>query len=575
MIKGRKILDRIAPYQVSPFSRKHKIRLDFNENRLGCSPSVMKAIKNISHDDLEAYPEYEALLEKLARHLRLPSEKMILTNGGDEAIQCIMDCYVEKGEEVIIPVPNFTLFSILAQLREAKISEVLYNKDFSFPVKGLLARMTKKTKMAILSNPASPMGTSIGKEDLIKILIKARANEAIILLDETYYHFSERNYGELINEFDNLFIVRSFSKAYGLAGLRLGHILSAKKNIENLSKVILPYSVNSIAILAGCAALEDKEHFECVVQETKKEKRYLYQGLKALIKDVRMTDTNFLLANFGRHCALIHQRLMERGILVKNLDSYPLLRGFLRITIGNRRDNALFLKALGDIVPAEAILFDMDGVLVDVSSSYRLSIKKTAEHFLKRNVLFKEIEEYKAKGGYNNDWDLTEAIIVSHGMRVSKKEIIKIFQNFYKGNNFDGFVRNEKWLLRREILNHLRKDYKLGIVTGRPRDEARSALKRFKVENYFGVVISMEDVKGRDKPNPHGLHLALKALDAKRAIYLGDTIDDVKASLSAGTCPIGVMPSRLSKRKIRVESFRELGVKHILKDVNQILEVLR
>lgn len=178
------------------------------------------------------------------------------------------------------------------------------------------------------------------------------------------------------------------------------------------------------------------------------------------------------------------------------------------------------------------ILFDMDGVLIDVSNSYRLAIKKTAEYFTNTEVNFKEINSYKKITGYNNDWDLTQAIILKRGKKVPKQEIINKFQEYYLGKNFNGLIKNEKWLANNKLIKELSKKYSLGIVTGRPRVEAKYALKTNNATKYFPIIIAMEDVE-KDKPNPQGILKALKLLNSKKGVYLGDTINDKKAAKRA------------------------------------------
>ena len=221
------------------------------------------------------------------------------------------------------------------------------------------------------------------------------------------------------------------------------------------------------------------------------------------------------------------------------------------------------------------VLFDMDGVLVDVSASYRLAIKKTAEYYLEKRVSFKEIQSYKAKSGYNNDWDLTEAIMLSRGLKAPKNEIIKTFQSFYLGRNFGGLINNENWLMDIDTIEQLSKDYKLGIVTGRPRKETGYTLKKFGTGEYFDAVITMDDVQGKEKPDPHGINLALKKLDIQQAVYVGDNIDDVKAAVSAGIIPIGIIGTNIGNRQKVIASYRKSGAKYILKNVNDIREVLK
>ncbi|MFH0888980.1 MAG: HAD hydrolase-like protein [Planctomycetota bacterium] len=250
----------------------------------------------------------------------------------------------------------------------------------------------------------------------------------------------------------------------------------------------------------------------------------------------------------------------------------------------------------------EGIIFDMDGVLVDVSASYRVAIKKTVEYYLKKRVNAGEIRAYKTKSGYNNDWDITEAIMLSRGLRINKTEIIRIFQKFYLGSDFDGLIANEKWLLDIDILSRLKQDYKLGIVTGRPRKDANHTLKRFKARKYFDTVITMDDVDGKYKPDPYGINLALKELNirsrnhprdiardrrdgvypdrsvgaaAPRALYAGDNIDDIKSAVSAKVIPVGIIGPHIENRKKAAELYRKLGAKYILKNINEIPEVLK
>jgi HAD superfamily phosphatase len=223
-----------------------------------------------------------------------------------------------------------------------------------------------------------------------------------------------------------------------------------------------------------------------------------------------------------------------------------------------------------------ALLFDMDGVLVDVTHSYRLAIKQTAEFFLGTSVNMKEIQSYKNRGGFNGDWDLTEAIIQSGGKRVSKKVIIKKFQALYQGNHFDGLIQNEKWMLDMHVITDLIKCFKIGIVTGRMRVEAEYVLNRFKMETLFDVLITLDETpKNRKKPHPFGIIKALKELNVSNGFYFGDTVDDMKAAQAAGIIPVGILNhedqdlGRKQKKRLM-----EKGAKFVLKHINDIKEVL-
>lgn len=221
-----------------------------------------------------------------------------------------------------------------------------------------------------------------------------------------------------------------------------------------------------------------------------------------------------------------------------------------------------------------AVLFDMDGVLVDVSFSYRLTIKKVVEHFLNRTISFSQIQDYKNRGGLNCDWDLTEKILEEHGARVKKQRIIDLFQRIYLGNNFDGLIRNEKWLLDVHILEKIMNHFKTGIVTGRPREEAIYILQRFSVQDYFSVLITRDEVpQGKAKPDPYSIKLAMKQLCANEAYYIGDNIDDMIAARRASVFAVGIISRGVEDGNQR-EMLLNSGAQLVLKNVDDILEVL-
>jgi HAD superfamily phosphatase len=224
-----------------------------------------------------------------------------------------------------------------------------------------------------------------------------------------------------------------------------------------------------------------------------------------------------------------------------------------------------------------AILFDIDGVLVDVSNSYRQAIAQTTEYFTNKVVLPNEIQELKQKTGFNNDWDLTEALIKKREVTVSKEKIIEKFQELYLGSTTQkGLIENEKWLLDRELLAKLSKKYLLGIVTGRPKEEAFIPLKKEGVEKYFKAIVAMEDCKGLGKPNPFGIKLALEQLGLKnstKAIYVGDALDDIRAAKSAGIIAIGCLPPKNKSTELR-DLMIEVGASQVINEVNETLKVI-
>jgi HAD superfamily phosphatase len=222
----------------------------------------------------------------------------------------------------------------------------------------------------------------------------------------------------------------------------------------------------------------------------------------------------------------------------------------------------------------KAALFDMDGVLVDVSKSYLVAIQRTVGFYLNMPVGLKEIQKYRNRGGLNNDWDLTECILKEKGKDIAKQAIIEVFQKFYLGENFDGLIKSEQWLLKRAILEKILIHRKTGIVTGRPKMEATYVLQRFDFTDCFSVVITMEDVPpDKNKPDPYGLELALKSLSSESAYYFGDTVDDMMAAKKAGVIPVGVVAPG-SDAVMQKEVLLGHGAIQVLDTVNQVMEVL-
>lgn len=223
----------------------------------------------------------------------------------------------------------------------------------------------------------------------------------------------------------------------------------------------------------------------------------------------------------------------------------------------------------------KALLFDMDGVLVDVSRSYREAIKATVRHFSGSRIDDDEIQGYKDRGGLNNDWDLTLAALEERGVSPGWRAVVDVFQSLYRGGAFDGLIRHESWRLEQAVLENLARGFRLGIVTGRPAAETLFTLRRFGVAGFFPAVVTMDDIPpGRGKPDPLGVRLAVARLGGcVDGYYAGDSVDDMKAALGAGLIPLGIVPAGAGNGQRSALLAR--GAWRILDDINRIEEVLR
>ncbi len=217
----------------------------------------------------------------------------------------------------------------------------------------------------------------------------------------------------------------------------------------------------------------------------------------------------------------------------------------------------------------DLLIFDIDGVLVDVRSSYRTAIKQTAEYFLHKEIFHDDIQQLKNESGFNNDWDLTIELLKRKGVHPSRKEVVDQFQHIYWGSNGDGLISTEKWIIDNALLKNLSNNFKLAIFTGRPREEAIFVLRNNTDISYFDPIIVMEDVKN-GKPHPEGLNYILKksSVHPAKAIYFGDTFDDVRSAKCAEITPIGVIPPGGNKQMI--PQFISEGAYTVISNINEI-----
>ncbi|MBU0628939.1 MAG: histidinol-phosphate transaminase [Nanoarchaeota archaeon] len=349
-IKPRKAVMEMESYSPPLEGRRGMLRLDFNENTVGCSPKVLEALKNIKEEEIAAYPEYSKFKSKLAENLNVSADKLMVTNATDEAIMVIIQTYVEAGEEVIIPVPTFAMFKFYAQLAGAKIKEVPYSSNLSFPTKKVIDSINKKTKLIILCNPNNPTGSLIERKDVIKVIEKAQKCDCLVLLDEAYYQYSGLECLDLVDRYDNLIVIRTFSKVYGMGGLRLGYAVSNPEIIKNMLKAGSPYSVNTMAMYAASVGIDDDNYVRWYVEEVKQAKKLLYNALAKMKIKAYPSTANFLIAKFPKRSKEIEDKLKEKGILVRDRSSYPLLKDCLRIGVGTVKQTEQLISAIKEII---------------------------------------------------------------------------------------------------------------------------------------------------------------------------------------------------------------------------------
>lgn len=346
-VKPRTAVQAMAPYSPPTGARANKLRLDFNENTVGCSPAVITALQQaLDPASLSVYPEYSAAKECVARYFRVRPEQFVFTNGTDEAIQVFVNTYIDDGQEVLVLKPAYAMYRFYAEVAGARVHEVAYPQpEMEFPLQAVLDAITPETRAVILSNPNNPTGTGLSLMGVERIL--ARARKAVVLVDEAYYEFSGVTALTEIERVPNLFVCRTFSKVFGMAGMRLGCLFSHEANIAYLHKAQSPYSVNSLAVIAAQAAVQDTGYIENYVAEVLAARELLCFGLENLGIRYVPSSANFVLGFFGDRAIEVRDALREQAILVRDR-SYE-APGCVRITVGTREQMRVLLAALEEI----------------------------------------------------------------------------------------------------------------------------------------------------------------------------------------------------------------------------------
>lgn len=325
-------------------------KLASNENSLGPSPLALKAIKeNLSF--LHRYPDSGCyyLKQKLAQKFALKPSNFIVANGSDEIIVLTLRAFLNPGEEVITAKPTFLIYEIASKIAQAKLKLVPLKK-FRYDLKTIARRVTAKTKIIFIANPDNPTGTYLTQEEVEEFLTKVPSH-VIIYFDEAYFEYvSVKDFPDTVKFINKrpLIVTRSFSKAYGLAGIRIGYGIAQEQIISYLDKVREPFNVNSLAQVAALSALDDEQFIKRSQKYLLREKQYLYRALNNLGLNYIPSMTNFIMIQL-RDAKKIADELLRRGIIVRYLGAWG-LNNCIRVTIGKRNENKKFLSELSHLL---------------------------------------------------------------------------------------------------------------------------------------------------------------------------------------------------------------------------------
>ena len=543
----RAVVDMQA-YRPPLEGRRSKIRLDFNENTQGFPEHFAELEPTL----VTAYPEYEQVLQTLAAHLKLPEENLLLTNGSDEGLFVAAFTFIEPNEDVaVVAAPTFSLIPHYLQLCQASLREVLVHDDLSANLEGLESAL-KGARLAMWASPDNPTGATLPLPRLSQWL--REFPETLFVIDEAYFEYFGETALPLVLEHPNLVVSRTFSKAWGLAGLRLGFLAAHPQVIEWMRRVRSPYSVNSVAAQTLLRILPDQARVEEQAREVMARKARVLAALQSMSYRVTAGGANFFVIWAGLTSQALSAYLYEQGILVRDRSTLARMGGSVRVSVGGQEEMERFLEAVRNFQRSFALIFDLDDTLVDCSQSYDLCVQKLSG--CDRSQLL----ALRAEGGFNDDWDAAAELL----RRAGRPKPLEQVQREGKALYLELAASVEPPFFRPGLLESLARRHPLFLYTGRPRDE---------YEPLWGARLTFEGVLCRDeverpKPDPEGLLKILERYRLTGGVYLGNSVDDMRAARAAGLTAIGVTSNQSA------EVLRQAGAEVVVGSVNELEDLL-
>jgi histidinol-phosphate aminotransferase len=359
MLKPREVISRLCPYH-SPIVSRAGLSLDLNESMAGCSPRVLERLRSLTAAEVSLYPEREIGERLVANFLELAPEQVLLTNGMDEALSLLFTTYLsgsdgdsglaEKlaSDELMFADPTFVMYSMLGESLGAQMVRLASGESLALPVADFLARISARTRLIAIANPNNPTGLAASHADLVRIV--GAAPDAAVLIDEAYFEFcGDSLIGELASH-PNLFVARTFSKVYGLAGMRLGVLTGSEQQISYMRRLCQPFNVNSVVMACVEEALADQAFVSEHVAQVKDGREQMARLFNELGFYYWPSQTNFVLVRIGAAAKAFVEAMARRGVIVRDASPNPGCAGCVRITVGTREQMEGVLMAIREAV---------------------------------------------------------------------------------------------------------------------------------------------------------------------------------------------------------------------------------
>lgn len=344
MERAKKSIRNLSVYKTSDLPVS--IKLDANEGENILLEDIIKnGIKFDENFNLSRYPDNDARLLKLeiSKYIKCKPENIIVGNGSSEMIELIIKTFVDRDEIILSPVPTFTMYLVFSEIYSTKFVGVSCNEDFSVDINNIIEKATElKPKVIFLCNPNNPTGFLIGKKDIEKLILNT---DSIVVIDEAYIDFAEGSMVDEISKYENLIVLRTLSKALGLAGIRLGYMIANEKIIDIINRVRSPYNLNSITQYLGVLSFKNKDKIFDYVEKIKIERKLLYNNLKNMGIKVYNSKGNFIF--FYSNIKNLYEKLIKKGILIRKFKGE--LENYYRVTVGNELENKIFIESFREV----------------------------------------------------------------------------------------------------------------------------------------------------------------------------------------------------------------------------------
>jgi histidinol-phosphate aminotransferase len=339
---------RSSVRDMKPYSTETTRRLDMstNTNLIGADPACKKVLMKLTNSKLNQYPTQNSdnLRNVLAKKHQYKPENFIVGNGSDEILDLVAKAFINPGDAVVYPTPSFSMYGFFTTSNLGRVVTIKLKNNFQLDAKKMISA---NGKITTICNPNNPTGKCFEKKDVYNILENA---QGIVLIDEAYAEFSHKSFIEEIENYNNLIITRTFSKAYGLASIRVGYAVSNEKIIGILNRIKPPYNLNAISETIAVEALKSDAFLNKTIRTIDIEKKELYKKLKAIGTTPHLSDANFILVKLPVNSKTFCKKLEKEGILIKDVGGLSLLENHVRITVGTRMQNKLLIGKMSRVL---------------------------------------------------------------------------------------------------------------------------------------------------------------------------------------------------------------------------------